>query len=182
MGLRDKLAERARPYLEPGEQIQAVFRAGSYRWRVWVWAILVSVYPTVALVVVLVVFVHPWSAELQQHLLQILFGSANVVHVLRAVFSPVSVVVVATLVSLLYVRVHDIVVTDRAIVVLDISKWTHRPTRLRVRHPRDFHFGQLSWRKQSFVLDNTKYWVGRKFYKDVATADAVLTQITQYRQ
>ena len=78
---------------------------------------------------------------------------------------------------------HDVLVTDRAIVVLDISRWPYRrTTRLRLRHPRDFDFGQLSWRKRSFVLGNTKYWVGRKFYKDVATADAALTQMTQYRQ
>jgi hypothetical protein len=30
VGVRDKLAARARPYLEPGEQIQAVFEADTF--------------------------------------------------------------------------------------------------------------------------------------------------------
>ncbi|WP_424384116.1 hypothetical protein [Mycobacterium sp.] len=158
MSRRDKLAEWARPYLESGEQIQAVFGAQSRAWRVW--HILVGLFSYLALYAALLVFARPWAS------------------VFYYVF-----IVAMTILFILFSYGHDVVVTDRAIVVLDISKWPYRRTaRLRLRHSRDFYFGQLSWRKRSFVLDNTKYWVGRRFYKDVATADAALTQMTQYRQ
>ena len=155
MSLRDRLAERARPYLEPGEQIQAVFRAWSDVWRVW--QKLIAYFSYLALMVALMLFLHPWST------------------VISYVF-----ILATPILVLLFVRLHDVVVTDRAIVVLDISKLKHRPTRLRLRHPRNFYFGQLSGlTSESFVLDNMKYRVNRKFFKDVATADAALTQMTQ---
>jgi hypothetical protein len=154
VSLRDKLAERARPYLEPGEQIQAVFVAQSDAWRFQL-GCLIYVLSWFALDVALMVFARPWAS---------VFSTIAPLGVLIPFF--------------LLVRLHEVVVTERAIVVLDISTWTHRPTRLRLRHPRDFRFGQLSWRSGSFVLDNTKYGVGRRFHKDVASADAALTQTT----
>lgn len=157
MSRRDKLAERARPYLEPGEQIQAVFGAVSDVWRIWL-IFLIYILSVLTLLFALTVFARPWAS---------VFGT---------------VAPLAAILIWLFFRVHVVVVTDRAIVVLDISKWTGRPTRLRLRHPRDFYFGQLSWRRRSFVLDNTKYSVGRKFYKDVTTADAARSQMTQQRQ
>lgn len=154
MSRRDKLAELARPYLESGEQIQAVFVAQSDAWRVWL-GCLIYLLSWFALDAALMVFARPWAS----------------------VFSTVAPL--ASILIFLFFRLHVVVVTDRAIVVLDNPKWPHRPLRLRLRHPRDFYFGQLSGLSGSFVLDNTKYRVGRKFYKDVATADAALTQMTQ---
>jgi hypothetical protein len=144
VSLRNNLAERARPYLQPGEQIQAVFKAQSDSWRVWqiLIAVLVAFISTATLVVF---FLHDGQLAL----------AAVWVVALSIMFS-------------VFFRVHHVVVTDRAIVVLDVSKWTDRPTRLRLRHPRDFYFGQLSGLRGSFVLDNAEYWVHRRFHKDVA--------------
>jgi Protein of unknown function (DUF2510) len=72
---------------------------------------------------------------------------------------------------------HVVVVTDREIVVLKrFGYWTLRPpTRVPMRHSRNFHFGPMSGIVYgSFVLDGTKYLVPRGCFKDVASADAAL--------
>ena len=71
-------------------------------------------------------------------------------------------------------RQHTFVVTDQGILVLDSSMWNYRPKRLRLRHPRNFYFGQMKGLWGSFVLDDTKYFVHMRFHKDVAAADAAL--------
>jgi uncharacterized protein DUF2510 len=158
VSLRKKLAERARPYLEPGEHIQAVFKAQSGASPYWQ-----------GLIAGLVVFV---ALNLQA-----IFHAGFLV-------TEVGVVVALMIAFSVLFRVHHVVVTDRAIVVLDASMWTNRPTRLRLRHPRNFYFGRMSRIWGKFVLDNTKYWVHRRFHKDVAAADADagLTLLMQRRQ
>jgi hypothetical protein len=147
VSLRNKLAERARPYLEPGEQIQAGFRALSGLSPYWL-----------SLYFVIVLFPN---------------------FVMRA-----PTVLLATVVALwsvfliVFSRGHYVVVTDRAIVVIDVNRFTNRPTPLRLRHSRNFYFGPMSRAWGNFVLDNTKYWVPRQFHMDVAAADAALTQMT----
>ena len=90
-------------------------------------------------------------------------------------------VVTLFVVSTLLFRTHHFVVTDRAITVLDASRWRPTfPSRLRQRHPRNFYFGRRTsglW--GMFELDNTKYWVRLRFRKDVAAADAALTAMMQ---
>jgi hypothetical protein len=158
-GLRNKLAERARPFLEPGEHIQAIFRAQNpspYFWQFPITFLIISIFIT-------------WN------------------RVPAVLWETMAVVAVALwIVYFALFRVHHIVVTDRAIVVLDTSKWAgifpprmNRPTRLRLRRPRDFYFGQLSGLFGKFVLDNTEYWVHRRFHNDVTAADVALTQMTQ---
>jgi Protein of unknown function (DUF2510) len=125
VSLRSKLADRARRYLEPGEQLQAIFMAQSGPSPYW-----------------------------------------GLLTPIMSFFS----------------KFHQVVATDRAILVLDASMWTPaRPRQLRMRRPRDFYFGRLSGLWGSFVLDNRKYWVHRRFHKDVAAADAALTEMTQGR-
>ena len=126
MSVRDKLGERARPYLKSGEQIQSVFIAMSGPSPYW----------------------------------------SFFVPIINMAFSPY----------------HEIVVTSRGIVVLDTTKWfSIKPKRQRLRHSRDFSFGQMKGLYGSFVLDDTKYWVHRRFHKDVAAADAALAQPTSAR-
>jgi hypothetical protein len=84
--------------------------------------------------------------------------------------------VVGAVVAVWIVGIVHVVVTDRAIVVLDVNRVTNRPTRFRLRHSRDFHFGPMSKAWGKFVLDDTNYWVPRKFHSEVAAADAALTQ------
>ncbi len=163
MSRRKKLAERARPYLEPGEQIQAVFGAQSGLSPYFVQGYI--------FVLGLGVFIFPIPGDITTALSAVLL-----------VTMPAAAMVALSIPLIVFSRPHQVVVTDRAILVLDVKRWTKRPTRLRLRHSRNFYFGQLSGLWGKFVLDNTKYWVPRQLRKDVAAADAALTQMTQYRQ
>jgi hypothetical protein len=72
---------------------------------------------------------------------------------------------------------HLVVVTDRAVLVLDLSLWACRPVRLRVRHPRNLYFGCLG----SFTLGDRTYGVASRFYPEVAAADAALAGMITWR-
>jgi hypothetical protein len=152
--LQNKWAERARGYLEPAEQIQTIFRAQSGLPPSWTGPILV-------LFLGLVFTANALSP-----------GKITVLWVSMVV----GAVVAVWIVGIVLVRFHHVVVTDRAIVVLDVNRVTNRPTRFRLRHSRDFHFGPMSKAWGKFVLDDTNYWVPRKFHSEVAAADAALTQ------
>jgi hypothetical protein len=158
VSLRNKLAERVRPYLQPGERIQAVFPAQSGPPPYWQ-----------SLITGFVVFIAFLIKDAVNGLMAVLTVAVAVSAALYSVY----------LAYLVFGRARLVVVTDRAIVVLDVNKWTGRPTRLRLRHSRDFYFGQLSGLWGKFVLDNAEYWVHRRFHGDVAAADAALTQMTQ---
>ena len=114
MDLRAKLARQSSPFLEPGEDIQAVFRARS-------------------------------------------------IDDLRAANCP---------------RWHLVVVTDREILVLDLSIWTYRPRRLRLRYPRNVYFG---W-SGSFTLDGKTYGVVSEFKRDMGEADSALAEMMEWRE
>ncbi len=114
MALRDKLATRAQPYLEPGEQVQQVFCAYSG--------------PS------------PYFAFLSS--LIILFGG----------------------------HYHIIVVTDRAVIVLDAGKLRSTfPKRLRIRGPRQVVMGDPRGLWGGIQLDQ-RYYVHRRFHTDVRAA------------
>ncbi|MGH3247139.1 MAG: hypothetical protein ACRDOI_13130 [Trebonia sp.] len=118
MALRDKLAQRAAPFLEPGEQIQSIFLAQSGA----------SPY---------------WS-----------FLSAWIV-VITAGYATVAV-------------------TDRAVVVLRNGRFTGtRPKSLLARLPRQplDHPSGL-WGKVH--LNGTRYWVHKRFHKDVEAGNAAI--------
>ncbi len=67
------------------------------------------------------------------------------------------------------------VVTDRAIIEIDRQSMTGRLTQVVKRHPRNIRLGPLSgWRE--FRLDGLRYEVPRQCVKDVAAADAALTE------
>ncbi len=126
MALRDKLAQRATPFLEPGEQIQSVFTAQSGT----------SPY---------------WS-----------FLSAWIV-----------------LVTAGYVTV---VTTDRAIVVLRNGRLSgtraKAPMARLPRQPMDAPSGLWG----QIHLGGKRYWVHRRFHKDVADANKAIlgTPATNY--
>src|ERR1700722_4856713 len=116
--LREKLAERAAPYLEPGEQIQSVFLAQSGPSPYWI-------------------FLSMW------------------------------IVVIAGGYS-------EIVVTDRAIIVLNCGRLPpSKPKSLRSRGPRNVVLGPPSGLWAKIQLDQ-RYWVHRRFQKDVIAADQAL--------
>jgi hypothetical protein len=118
MALRDKLAERTRPYLEDGEQVEQVFLAQTG--------------PT------------PWLMGL-----------------------------IGGLAMMLAVKRRIIVVTDRAIVVLAAGAWTGTNAKSVVaRLPRQTRFGALKGLWARIELDGQRMWVHKRFFKDVAEADA----------
>jgi hypothetical protein len=118
MALRDKLAQRAVPFLEPGEQVQAIFVAQSGA----------SPY---------------WS-------------------------------VLSTWIVLLTRGYATVVATDRAVVVLRNGWFTStRPQGLRARLPRR-PMDEPSGLWAKLELDGTRFWVHRRFHKDVRAANAAI--------
>ena len=119
MALRDKLRGRAQPYLEPGEQIQAVWLGQSGPSPYYM-------------------FLSYWIIIIGGH---------------YKVF----------------------VATDRAILVLDAGKMTPaKPKRLRVRAPRHIQLGPCGGLWGQIHIAGTRYWVHKRFHKDIDAADAAL--------
>ena len=118
MAIRDKLAQRATPFLEPGEQIQSVFLAQSGASPYWS-------------------FLSAW-------IVIITAGYATVV------------------------------VTDRAIVVLRNGRLLGSVAKSLIarlpRQPMDSPSGLWG----QVHLGGTRYWVHKRFHKDVAAASAVI--------
>jgi len=116
MALREKLVERASRFLEPGEQVQAIFLAQSGPSPYWV---LLSYWIT-------------------------LYGDNYVV----------------------------IAVTDPAVVVLRAGRFTpSMPKSVLLRGSRDVIFGPQSGLWGQIRLDK-RYWVNRRFHRDLVAADA----------
>jgi hypothetical protein len=118
MALRDKLTQRVVPFLEPGEQIQAIFIAQSGACPYWS-------------------FLSSWIALLTRG----------------------------------YVTVAA---TDRAIVVLR-NGWltSSRPQSLQARLPRQ-PMDEPSGLWARLNLGGTRYWLHRRFHKDVRAANAAI--------
>jgi hypothetical protein len=118
MALRDRLAERAAPFLEPGEQIQAIFLAQSGASPYWS-------------------FLSSW-------------------------------IVIAT------AGYATIVVTDRAIVVLRNGRLTGSKAKSMLarlpRQPMDSPSGLWG----QVRLGTVRYWVHRRFHKDVKAGNAAI--------
>jgi hypothetical protein len=118
MALRDKLAQRATPFLEPGEQIQAVFVGQSGASPYWS-------------------FLSTWI---------VLLTAGYVV----------------------------IAATDRAIVVLRSGFLTStKPKSLLARLPRQ-PMDEPSGLWAGLNLGGTRYWVHRRFHKDIRAANAAI--------
>ena len=123
MALRDKLAQRAAPYLEPGEQIQSVFLGQSGPSPYW--SLLTA-----------------WIVVLQA-------------------------------------GYRTFVVTDRAIVILRNGRLVgSRAKGLHLRGPRNVQLGTPSGLWGQITLD-TRYWVHKRFHKDVMAADAALAAMSR---
>ena len=120
MALREKLASRTQPFLEPGEQVQQIFAA--------------QVGP------------NPWMIP---------------------AIGPIIVMFLS--------KMRVIAVTDRAVLVLNSSKMTPKPTALLQRLPRQTRLGPIEgklWGK--ITVGGERTWVHKRFRKDVQAADAAL--------
>ena len=121
MALRDKLRDRAQRYLEPGEQIQAVWLGQSGPSPYYM-------------------FLSYWIVIIGGH---------------YKVF----------------------VASDRAILVLDAGKMMPaKPKRLRVRATRQVQLGPCSGLWGQIQVAGTRYWVHKRFHKDIDAADAAMAQ------
>jgi hypothetical protein len=76
-----------------------------------------------------------------------------------------------------WVKMHAVAVTDRNIVFLRTSIWSQtKPKHVESRLPRGTRLGPLSGLWGKMELEGQKYWVHKRFHKDVAAADAELGQ------
>ena len=117
MALRDKLRDRVQPFLEPGEQVQAVFMAQT------------GPNPYLGLLTTLVFF---WTKH------------------------------------------HVFAVTDRRILVLSAGAFSpSKPKAVLTSLPRTTVLGPLSGLWGTMELDGTKYFVNKRFHKDVEEADGL---------
>ena len=120
MALRDKLASRTQPFLEPGEQVQQIFPA--------------QVGP------------NPWMIP---------------------AIGPIIVMLIS--------KMRVIAVTDRAVLVLNSSKLTPKPTGLLHRLPRQTRLGPIEGKVfAKITVAGERTWVHRRFHKDAQAADAAL--------
>lgn len=119
MALRDKLVQRTAQYLQPGEQVQAIWLAQtgpSPYWMFLTWLIL-------------------------------LFGG---------------------------VKYCIVVATDRQILVVRAGWFMPtKPKSIKAQLPRNAYFGELGGLWAQINLDE-RYWVHKRFHKDVAAADQAL--------
>jgi hypothetical protein len=119
MSLREKLAQRAAPFLEPGETVQSIFVAQTgpspYFFLLSIWIVV--------------------------------FGS----------------------------HYYTIVATDRAMLVLRNGKFAsaNNPKKVHLRGPRNVWLGTPSGIWGKIQLDQ-RYWVHKRFHKDVIAADDAL--------
>jgi hypothetical protein len=118
MALRDKLTRRAVPFMEPGEQIQAIFTAQSGASPCWA--------------------------------------------------------VISARIALLTSGYATVVVTDRAILVLRNGWFSGTRARsLLARLPRR-SLDDPSGRWATLHLGEARYWVHRRFHKDIRAANAAI--------
>lgn len=75
------------------------------------------------------------------------------------------------------VKVHIFAVTDRSIVILRTGMFAQsKPKHIEKRFPRETRLGPVSGLWGKIELDGEKYWVHKRFHKDVDAADAELGQ------
>lgn len=73
------------------------------------------------------------------------------------------------------IQYRIVVVADDAIYVLRSSKFRAMPKELVGREPRTTQFGPQSGVWGKIQLLGERHWVHRRFYKDMAAADAALS-------
>ena len=75
-----------------------------------------------------------------------------------------------------WVKAYVVVVTDRGIVFLKASIWTPSSPKSVVRRlPRNTVLGPLSGLWGKMTIEGQRYYVHKRFHKDVAAADVMVT-------
>jgi hypothetical protein len=79
-----------------------------------------------------------------------------------------------TTLATLFFKYRIVLVTDRAIVVLQSSRWMAKPKAPLARLPRHLYFGPMSGVWGHTEVTGEKLYIHRRFHKDVQAADAEL--------
>jgi hypothetical protein len=75
------------------------------------------------------------------------------------------------------IQVYNVVVTDRSIVFFRASFWKQsNPKHIEGRFPRSMQFGPMTGLWGRMEIDGRRFYVHKRFHKDVAAADAELGQ------
>ena len=71
------------------------------------------------------------------------------------------------------IQVYDVVVTARSLVFVRASFWRQaNPKHIEGRFPRNMRLGPVSGLWGKMEIDGRRFWVHKRFHKDVAAADA----------
>lgn len=149
MALRDRLAARVEPLLEPGERVQEVLLAQSGA----------SPY---------------WFALASLGVVVAMRGFEQLLVSLAALAVVAALVVMFALVAYDLTRRRIIVVTDRAIVMFRAGGWivVTSPKEVVARLPRSTRIGPLSGLWAKTEIGDERLWIHLRFHGDAARADA----------
>lgn len=99
-------------------------------------------------------------------------------HVLQAQTGPNPLLGGLTWLVWFWVKTYVVVVTDRAVVLLPSSMWTPaKPRGVYKRLPRQTLLGPVSGLWAQTTLDGERFWINKRFHKDVLAADTQLGQL-----
>jgi hypothetical protein len=94
-------------------------------------------------------------------------------HVFLAQAGPSPWLFALSLLFAFWMKYRIVVVTDRGVLLLSASPWVPtKPKELVARLPRSTTFGELSGVWAKIQLQGEKYYVHKRFHKDVQAADA----------
>lgn len=80
---------------------------------------------------------------------------------------------ILTYLIIFWIKYRIVVVTDRAVVVLESKKLSAKPTgKVVARLPRNTRLGPVSGIWSAVEVTGEKLWVNKRFHKDIAAADA----------
>ncbi len=81
-----------------------------------------------------------------------------------------------TYLVMFWIKYRIVVATDRAIVIFNSGLWAPaKPKALWVRLPRNVKLGPLSGLWGKLTLNGIRHWIHKRFHKDVAAANALVT-------
>jgi hypothetical protein len=113
------------------------------------------------------------AAQAQPHLEQ----GEQIRHVFVAQTGPSPYWALLTYFMFFAIQVYNVVVTDRSIVFFRASFWKQStPKHIEGRFPRSMQFGPMTGLWGKMEIDGRRFYVHKRFHKDVAAADAELGQ------
>ena len=120
----------------------------------------------------------PLREKLTQKVQPFLEPGEQVRHVFLCQTGPSPYWSFATYLVAFAVKMHAVAVTNQNIVFLRAGLFSpSSPKEVEKRFPRNTRLGPLSGLWGKMELDGQKYWVHKRFHKDVAAADAEVQEV-----